>query len=166
MLDGLHWLEGPWQGRLAIAPCPRGDDWLEDEIANWKRAGIGGVLSLLTSEEEQELGLSAERNEVTRQGIEFTSFPIGDRRVPVSETPFAWTIEKLDHELESGKNVLVHCRQGIGRSGLVAACLLIGRGLSPGAAVNAVSAARGTTIPDTDEQREWIDHYAVATGPK
>jgi protein-tyrosine phosphatase len=167
MESDLHWLDGTWRGRLAIAPRPRGADWLTDEVAKWKQAGIGVVLSLLTSEEEQELGLAAEPVEVTRQGMEFRSFPIPDRHIPSSETSFAQTIEKIDRDLKSGKNVVVHCRQGIGRSGLVAACLLIGGGgLSPGAAVSTVSAGRGTPIPDTEEQREWIDHYAVALGPK
>lgn len=166
MPNDLHWIEGPWRGRLAIAPRPRGEDRLSDEVANWKRSGISAVLSLLTSEEEQELGLSAESAEVARQGLEFRSFPIADRRVPSSETGFARMIDALDRDLEAARNVVVHCRQGIGRSGLVAACLLVGKGLSPGAAVSTVSAARGMRIPDTEEQREWIDHYAVALGPR
>jgi protein-tyrosine phosphatase len=166
MQSDLHWLDGPWRGRLAIAPRPRGSDWLAGEVADWKRAGVSAVLSLLTSEEERELGLAGESGEVARQGIEFRSFPIPDRRLPSSGNGFTQAIETLDRDLESGKNVLVHCRQGIGRSGLVAACLLIGRGFSPGAAVSTVSAARGIRIPDTEEQREWIDHYAVALGPK
>jgi len=69
--------------------------------------------------------------------------------------------------LSKGKNVLVHCRQGIGRSGLVAASLLVKKGISPGAAIESVSAARGMPVPETAEQRDWIDHYAVAlTGTK
>ena len=48
--------------------------------------------------------------------------------------------------------MVVHCRQGIGRSGLVAACLLVRKGISPGAAVEMVSAARGVSVPETTEQ--------------
>ena len=166
MPNDLHWVDGPWPGRLAIEPRPRGGDWLGRDLADWKSAGARVVLSLLTSAEEQELGLAAENAEVVRQGLEFMSLPIPDRRVPNSEIKFGQVLERLDRELDSGKNVIVHCRQGIGRSGLVAACLLIGKGLSPGAAVSAVSAARGVPIPETKEQREWIDHYSVALGPK
>lgn len=166
MQTGLYWIDGPWRGRLAIAPRPRGDDRLSDEVGNWKHAGVSVVLSLLAADEEGEVGLAGERGEVTGQGLEFRSFPITDRHVPTSETSFAQTLGELDRDLEAGKNVLVHCRQGIGRSGLAAACLLMGRGWSAGAAVSAVSAARGMAIPDTEEQRDWIDHYAVALGPK
>ena len=32
----LYWIPGPWLGRLAIMPRPRGGDWLEDEIRSWR----------------------------------------------------------------------------------------------------------------------------------
>jgi protein-tyrosine phosphatase len=66
----------------------------------------------------------------------------------------------MDALLASGRNVVVHCRQGIGRTGLVAACLLVSKGESPETAVEKLSAARGVPIPETAEQRRWIDHYA------
>jgi hypothetical protein len=34
--------------------------------------------------------------------------------------------------------------------------------MSPGAAVEMVSVARGVSIPETAEQRDWIDRYATA----
>ena len=30
-------------GKLALAARPRGDDWLEDEIAGWRREGVDTV---------------------------------------------------------------------------------------------------------------------------
>jgi protein-tyrosine phosphatase len=166
MPNEFYWLAGHWPGKLAMAPRPRGGDWLRDEIANWKRAGVTAVLSLLTSAEEQELALDNEETEVKRQGMQFMSLPIADRHVPSSETKFLSALEKVERHLQSGKHVLVHCRQGIGRSGLVAACLLVRKGLSPDAAVQEVSAARGAPIPETPEQRDWIDHYPAALGAK
>ena len=53
----LYWIEGPWPGRLAIVPRPRGGEWLEDEIRSWKQAGVNVVVSLLTNDEITELGL-------------------------------------------------------------------------------------------------------------
>ena len=43
----LHWVNGPWPGKLALSARPRDGGWLEDEIANWRRSGIDTVLSLL-----------------------------------------------------------------------------------------------------------------------
>ena len=119
------------------------------------------VLSLLTPDEERNLDLHDEAVE-RRQGLAFWSFPIADRQVPPSEVALGETLDKLNSELAAGRNVLVHCRQGVGRSGLVTACLLVKNGMSPGAAVEAVSAARGVTIPETDEQRYWIQRYSPA----
>jgi protein-tyrosine phosphatase len=163
MRSYLHWLSGPWPGKLALAARPRGGDWLGDEMANWKRDGLNAVLSLLTPEEERDLDLRTEATEARKQGLEFFSFPIPDRQVPRSEEQLAETLDKVTGMLSAGKNVVLHCRQGIGRSGLVAACLLIRNGMSPGAAVEAVTAARGITVPETAEQRNWIDHYATAS---
>jgi protein-tyrosine phosphatase len=162
MLAKLYWLDGRWPGKLAVAARPRGGDWLGDDITDWKRAGVQVVLSLLTPEEEQDLNLREEAVEVRGQGLEFSSFPISDRQVPRSEAKLAPSLDILAENLSAGRNVLIHCRQGVGRSGLVAACLLVRNGMSPGAAVEAVSAARGVAVPETVEQREWIDHYATA----
>lgn len=162
MRKELYWIDGPWPGKLAMAARPRGGDWLEDDIATWKRLGIDTVLSVLTPEEEREMDLSEEAGEARAQGMEFASFPIPDRQVPRSEAKWSEVLEKMSRTLLDGENVLVHCRQGIGRSGLVAACLLLRNGMSPGAAVESVSAARGVSVPETAEQRDWIDHYAAA----
>ncbi len=162
MRKDLYWLDGPWSGKIALAARPRGGDWLRDDLRGWKQAGIHTVLSLLTPEEETDLDLRDEATEARTQGLEFNSLPIADRQVPRSESKVADALENVNKTLSAGKNVVVHCRQGIGRSGLVAACLLVKNGMSPGAAVEVVSAARGVSVPETVAQREWIDHYATA----
>jgi protein-tyrosine phosphatase len=167
MSTELHWVDGPWPGKLAMASRPRGADWLEDEMAAWRKAGIDTVLSLLTPEEEQDLDLKSEALEAKARGMKFASLPIPDRQVPTSESEVSAALDRLDADLSSGKNVVVHCRQGIGRTGLVAACLLITKGLTPEVAVKTLSAARGNPVPETSEQRRWIDHYAaVLAGTK
>lgn len=161
MWTKLHLVDGPWQGTLALASRPRGGDWLEDEMGRWRRAGIDKVLSLLTPEEERDLDLKNEAREAKAHGMEFVSFPIPDRQVPKSEAKVVAALERLDGDLSSGKNVVLHCRQGIGRTGLLAAGLLVMKGFDPETAVKRLSAARGVPVPETKEQRRWIDHYAA-----
>lgn len=156
----LHWINGLGPGRLALAARPRGGDWLEDEIAGWRREGVDTIFSLLTPEEEHDLDLADEEAMAKSQGVRFFRFPIVDRQTPESERALAHSLEELDVELAAGRNVVVHCRQGIGRTGLYAACLLVGRGVNPETAVQRLSAARGVPVPETQAQRRWIDRYA------
>jgi protein-tyrosine phosphatase len=162
MRKELFLIEGSWPGKLAVGPRPRGGEWLQDDIAGWRREGIEAVLSLLTPEEERDLDLGEEASEVRSQKMEFISFPIPDRQIPQSEARWTDVLERVDQALSNGVSVFVHFRQGIGRSGLLAACLLVKRGMTPGAAIESVSAARGVNVPETAAQRDWIDHYAVA----
>jgi protein-tyrosine phosphatase len=115
----------------------------------------------LTPFSEQELDVGNEAAQAKAHGVEFLSFPIADRRVPSSEDNLTRLLEQVDRKLSSGKSVLMHCRQGIGRVGLVAACLLLTKGLNAEMALNRLAAARGVPLPETPEQRRWIDHYAA-----
>jgi protein-tyrosine phosphatase len=156
----LFWIEGPWRGRLAIVPRPRGGDWLEDELQSWRRSGVDVVVSLLPRDEQAELNLSEEESLCRSNGIEFVSFPIVDRSVPSSAEAFSEQVFRLAEQLANGQNVAVHCRQGIGRAALVAICLLILAGMEPAAAIERVGAARGCVVPETPEQRGWITDFA------
>src|SRR5262245_62682593 len=106
------WVPGPWPGRLAIMPRPRGGDWLEDEIKAWRRARVDVVVSLLTSDEVADLDLADERKLCLANGIRFESFPIADRGVPSSREAFAALVARLVEQLGEGKSIVVHCRQG------------------------------------------------------
>ena len=160
----LYWIEGPWKGRLAVAPRPRGGDWLQDEVVAWKNSGITQVVSLLTSGENAQLDLNAEQSACDRAGISFASFPIEDRGTPADSAAATQFVHKLDADLRRGESVLIHCRQGVGRAGMIAAGILIDRGVDAIVAVKEVSASRGVPVPETDEQREWIRELAARVG--
>jgi hypothetical protein len=69
-------------------------------------------------------------------------------------------VSDLTWELASGSNVAVHCRQGIGRSGMVAVAALIFSGPSSRDAVDIVSRSRGLAVPETPEQLRWLGQLA------
>src|SRR5688572_7924210 len=125
MRTKLYWIEGPWRGRLAIMPRPRGGEWLEDEIQSWRQSGVDIVVSLLTREEQLELDLAHEESLCRANNIEFVSYAIVDRSVPSSAEEFSDHVARLAERLAGGKNIAVHCRQGIGRAALVAICILV-----------------------------------------
>ena len=160
MKPDVYWIDGPWPGKLAILARPRGDDWLEDEVAGWKDAGVDVVVSLLTRGEDSELGLVDERDLVQRHGLTFIKFPIADYSVPTSTIELRRLVSNLEQSLTRGNIVGIHCRQGIGRSSLVAACVLVTSGESASTAFQHISSARGRSVPDTSEQRNWVTAFA------
>jgi protein-tyrosine phosphatase len=115
------------------------------------------VVSLLESEEARDLALQEEKREVEAAGIQYESFPIVDRGVPDSVSTMVHVLEEVKQELVAGRNVAVHCRQGIGRSGLVAAGLLMVSGISAAEALGMVRLARGVDVPETAQQRAWVE---------
>ena len=155
-----HSINGRWKGQLAIVARPRGNEWLEDEVRSWRESGVDVIVSLLTSDENTELGLTEEGKTVENQGLAFVSFPINDYGVPQSEVSVLQLAEKLTQSLSAGKCVGIHCRQSVGRSGLLAAVLLVVSGEDPVKAFEIVRIGRGAPVPDTNEQREWV--YSLA----
>ncbi|HVB36074.1 MAG TPA: dual specificity protein phosphatase family protein [Candidatus Acidoferrales bacterium] len=146
--------------RLAIVPRPRGQDWLPDDIAFLRRAGVDLVVSALTAVEAEELGLVEESRYCRSNGLEFLSFPIEDRSVPVSFSEFNDLLDSVTESLRKGKAAAVHCRAGIGRSSMIVAAALIRNGLSADAAFNAIEESRGCPVPDTPEQRQWVENFS------
>lgn len=165
MKPEVYWIDGPWPGKLAIIGRPRGNGWLEDEVRAWKAAGLDAVVSLLTADEESEFGLENENRFSQRGGINYTSFPVPDRSVPTDFGRSVKLIRKIEGWLGEGKNVALHCRQGIGRSALLAACLLVSSGLSPDQAFARLRGARGCAVPETAEQREWVMQFSREIAP-
>ncbi len=79
----MHWVDGIEPHRLALMARPRGGEELGEEVAAWRNAGVGTVVSLLEGHEIRELELQAEPSLCGEHGIEFISFPIMDRARPI-----------------------------------------------------------------------------------
>jgi protein-tyrosine phosphatase len=146
--------------RLAIVPRPRGNDWLENEVTQMKRAGVDVLVSMLQPDEATELGLSAEAKLCAAGGIQFRSFPIPDRETPPSTETFAKFVQELRVEVHAGRSVAVHCRASIGRSSLLLAALLTAEGYTADDAFRRLTTARGLQVPDTPDQIRWVERFA------
>jgi protein-tyrosine phosphatase len=164
MKSPIYWINGPWPGRLAIVPRPRGGEWLADELGSLQAAGIDLLVSALTNDENRDFELAQEGELAHASGLEFFVFPIPDRGLPPSLEKMETFVRKLDDRLSKGKNVAVHCRQGIGRSSLLAACTLIVGGVGPAQALERIEEARGCSVPDTPAQRAWVSQFASKIG--
>ena len=156
----IYRIPAAWPGELAILARPRGGEWLNDEVEGWRDAGVQVVVSLLAEHEAAQLGLAAEAQLVQAAGLRFISFPIRDYDVPTSTEAVRDLVGELDRLLGAGKNVGIHCRGCIGRSSVIAACLLLNNNKDSEACFEAISKSRGVPVPDTLAQREWVGHFA------
>jgi protein-tyrosine phosphatase len=156
----VYWVREVEGVRLAIMPRPRSGEWLADEIAGWNRLGVQTVVSLLELHEVIELDLANEESLCLAAGLRFISFPVPDRGVPSNSAAFANLVAAIEQRLRSGESVAVHCRAGIGRSGLLGACVLKAFGVDPDSAFRLLSRARGVAVPDTDAQIAWVREYS------
>lgn len=155
----IYWIGEFSDGRLGIMARPRGGDWLEDEIISLRQSRVDAVISLLEPAEVFELDLSQEEEFCQKHGILFRSFSIADRNVPASSTAARKFVEEPANLLSEGKSLVIHCRQGIGRSSLMAASVLAGRGFAVADAFEKIELARGCQVPDTPEQRDWVRRF-------
>lgn len=161
MAATIFWVTGPWRGRLGIVPRPRGAEWLDDETRAWREAGIDVVVSLLEPDEAADLDLTGESTSSKTSGLAFRAFPIHDRGIPSSREAVAQLVGQIIDALNSGKSVVVHCRQSIGRSAMIVAAILLAGGLDADTAVNAIRQSRGLDVPETQAQRQWIADFSA-----
>ncbi len=148
----------PSHGRIGITFCPGKCDlyahtgaWERDlgidldTIAAW---GAKLVLTLVEPSELMELKVPLLGHEIKRRGIEWCHLPIADYSVPTKKFEEAWLTQgrEIREMLRNGDDVLVHCKGGLGRAGMIAARLLAELGMDPDEAIRAVRRVRKGAI--------------------
>ena len=142
-------------GVLSVMVKPVPGEYIEDEFIGFARLGINKIICLLEDWEQKELGLASEEELCKKNGIEYLSFPIPDRGLPSTELALDLA-ERIFSEICAGKHIAIHCRAGIGRTGIIAGTILLKLGKSSEEAFSLISEARGIRVPDTEEQENWL----------
>ncbi|PWI33830.1 phosphatase [Vibrio albus] len=148
----------PAHGRIGITFCPGKHDRLAatgawsrdlgmdlDTIKNW---GAQLVLTLVEPSELIELKVPQLGEEVQRRGMKWRHLPIADYSVPTETFEREWITQghEIRHLLSSGKHVLIHCKGGLGRAGMITARLLVELGMEPIDAIRLVRRERKGAI--------------------
>lgn len=158
---------GPVLGRVGITFCPGKYDeeamsgyWDRDlaldldAIRDW---GAAAVVTLVEQEELTLLRVERLGEEVLRRNMLWFHLPIVDVSTPSQEFERQWDVSgnELLALLRNGRDVLVHCRGGLGRAGTIGARLLVELGMTPAAAIRHVRAIRPGAI-ETHAQKQYI----------
>jgi len=98
----------------------------------------------------------------------FIHYSMDDGGLPVDYNSYKSLIKHLTYLVEQNNKIYIHCRGGHGRSGIVAACLLIHMGYNNNEALTMVSNAHKTRLyipdypcPQTPEQVEFVKNYTI-----
>lgn len=91
-----------------------------------------------------------------RHGIELLHLPTADHHA-VDLQKLQDGIRWVNAALDDGQRVYVHCEHGVGRSALVALCVMVSRGHAPLEALRTAKAARWQVSPSPEQLDAFID---------
>ncbi|KAI9267392.1 protein-tyrosine phosphatase-like protein [Sporodiniella umbellata] len=153
-------LSGPVKGRVSI------NRDLDLDLTRIESFGITMIVCCLDDYELYSLGVSWSeyQAEAAKKNIEIYRLPINDGGCPDSMSVMETTVESINALLRQGSNVLIHCRAGIGRAGLVASCWLLENFLCQTAekAVSVVRSQRSVRAVETLKQANYIIRYLIS----
>lgn len=122
------------------------------------------LVSLIESHEFDLLKIPDLFEQAEARGMQVRHFPIPDFGVPRSIAPFAELVEDILAAAKDGKTIVIHCKAGLGRSGLVAASCLVALGATPNEAFQLVRRSRPGTI-ETAEQEAFVHRFGAIAKP-
>lgn len=133
-------------GVLGLCPLPQAADVAV--LRDWQ-ADV--VLTLVEQAEAAELSPDLAAALATK-GIAQRCYPIADFGVPVA----GWSeiSAELHALLAKGGRIIVHCRGGCGRTGMIALRLMVELGEAPDMALARLRAVRPCAV-ETEAQRLW-----------
>lgn len=152
-------------GSLGITLCPGRRDKgrvLADDLDSLVARGTTRIVSFVTDDELAWAGVPDLIEAARARGMHASRLVIPDQRVPTHEEASA-LVRELLAALASGEHVALACMGGLGRSGMIAACVLTALGLDPDAALRRVREARGPRAVETRLQEDFLRTFWART---
>lgn len=160
----IDFVDAPGGGRIGLCPCPGarrrfaagrdpGAD-VEADLAAIRDWGAAGLVSLVQEAELELLGVEDLAQRTRRHGMWWQHLPIRDMCAPGETFESRWQRagDDLRRLATSGGRFVLHCWAGLGRTGTVAARLLVELGVPPDDAIARVREARPGAIQSLQQE--------------
>ncbi len=116
------------QGALVLTPCPgtKGVD-LEASLVQLKEQGVEAIVTALDNTELESKGVAQLGEAAEKLGMQWFQIEIEDDCAPGDDFAVKWQQARsvLHQVVDNGGKVAMHCMGGSGRTGLLAAHLLL-----------------------------------------
>jgi atypical dual specificity phosphatase len=145
MIMNFSWVV---DNKLAGSRGPRS----KSDLVALKQQGVGALVRLV---EPYEAWVTSK--EVNEAGLEDYNEPVPDFHAP-TQAQIDKIITYIDAHVENGIPVGVSCNAGIARSGVILACYLVHKGLTPKDALELIRKKRGRG-PEVPEQIIAVEEY-------
>lgn len=159
---GMTACPGRWRMFGSIVTEP---DGLAEDIGRIRCWGASVLVSLMERDELRLLGIENIGQASARAQLVWYHCPIPDSHPPDAafEAPWRACAVALNASLDRGETVVLHCLAGMGRTGTIAARLLVERGAEPCDAVSLVRSSRPGAIESPEQERyvlerRWRDY--------
>ena len=151
--------------RLIFTPCPGTKEAsLQAALKTMQAAGADAVVTMMPDAELSEFKADSLPAECAALGLAWFQLPVEDDCAP--EAPFAAAFANhktaLLARLASGQTLAIHCRGGSGRTGLMAAILLLESGYAPTQVKSLVQGLRPKALTLTPHVDYLNTHYSFA----
>ena len=152
-------------GRVLAGEHPAGGDPAESRarLARMLEAGIDFFIDLT------EKGEMPAYRHLLPKGTQYLRSPIVDTRVPNNVAQTREILASIKAGMDGGSGLYVHCRAGIGRTGLIIGCFLADQEANGASALKILNrlwrqsdrAKTWPTVPQTAEQADYIRHWPI-----
>lgn len=155
---------------MTFAPGKKQSDavsgiWDRDLKADLERLssefGVASLISLVEDDELDDLQIGDLEEQCNRIKIKLVRFPIRDASMPESINDFVSVVADAVRWLKNGETVVVHCKGGLGRAGLTAACIAIAAtdaAISAEESINLARDARPGAV-ETSAQEQFVTEF-------
>lgn len=137
---------------LIFTPCPgtKGTS-VDDALTTLQQAGATALITLMPQAELEAHQAATLAEHCAAKGLWWFHCPIADDEAPAADFTKAWQQAgaQVHQLLSAGKTVAIHCKGGSGRTGLIAAQILLERGEAQDVVQHKVQALRpyALTLP-------------------